>query len=240
MCWLSVSVIIPAKNEERNLPRLLGPLSAVPDLEVLIADGASQDRTKEVAERFGAIVVPQVGDPMTIGQGRNQAAALANGDLFIFLDADTEFDNALPFFEYLQQLFQDPKIVAAVPRLEVFAREATWFDRLFHRLYNLVIQASFHLGPPVSGGQCQVVRADIFRAVGGYPEHMAHAEDSALLQKLAKWGKLQFLPNWVVYHSPRRFRVWGYGKTCLVAAKSLLAKAIFGKEVLHEWERVGE
>lgn len=237
---ITVSVIVPARNEERNLPRSLGSLQDDSILEIIVADGASSDRTREVAESLGARVVSQTGERMTIGQGRNQAAALAEGELLAFFDADIELPNAKDFFEHVRGHFQDRRVVATVPRLEVFPEEEVWFDRVFHRFFNFAVSRSFRLGQPMSGGQCQVIRAGAFRAAGGYPEHMAHAEDSALLQSIATFGEVRFLHDHVVYHSPRRFRTWGYLKTLAISLKSLLAKQFLKREILDQWERVGE
>ncbi len=56
---LSVSVIIPARNEEHNLPTLLRSLAsqAVKPHEILVVDDGSTDRTAEVARQLGATVI---------------------------------------------------------------------------------------------------------------------------------------------------------------------------------------
>ncbi|MFO7343182.1 MAG: glycosyltransferase, partial [Bacillaceae bacterium] len=54
-----VSVIIPARNEEKNLPHLLASLQkqTYKSMEIIVADDGSADRTAEIAENFGARVV---------------------------------------------------------------------------------------------------------------------------------------------------------------------------------------
>ncbi len=90
----SVSVIVPARNEEKSLPTLLASLrnqSLTPD-EVIVAVNQSNDRTTEVAESAGATTIecgpnPEgwLGKPWACYQG----AQAAKGDLLVFLDADT-------------------------------------------------------------------------------------------------------------------------------------------------------
>src|SRR5277367_5581948 len=55
----SLSIVIPARNEEDNLPRLLQSiaLSAVRPAEILVVDDASTDDTAPIARSLGAIVI---------------------------------------------------------------------------------------------------------------------------------------------------------------------------------------
>jgi len=89
-----LSVIIPARNEENNIGHLLSSLregSVLPE-QVLVADDGSSDGTADVARRQGAHVVTCREAP-TGWQGKNWACAegarVAQGDFFLFLDADT-------------------------------------------------------------------------------------------------------------------------------------------------------
>ncbi len=93
----SVSVIIPARNEEQNLPTLLRSLAAQPvkPREILVVDDGSTDRTAEVARRLGATVI--VSQPLPDGwRGKtwacHQGAQAATGELLLFVDADTWFE----------------------------------------------------------------------------------------------------------------------------------------------------
>lgn len=88
-----LSVIIPARNEAHNLPRLLGSLCRQdpPPAEVLVVDDGSSDDTAAVARSLGARVVP--GAPPPNGwRGKpwacQQGAQLSSGELLLFVDAD--------------------------------------------------------------------------------------------------------------------------------------------------------
>jgi 4,4'-diaponeurosporenoate glycosyltransferase len=94
---LSVSVIIPARNEEHNLPTLLRSLAsqAVKPREILVIDDGSTDRTAEVARQLGARVIAS--KPLPDGwRGKTwaceQGSQAATGDLLLFMDADTWFE----------------------------------------------------------------------------------------------------------------------------------------------------
>ena len=93
----AVSVIIPARNEARNLPALLRSLAAQPvkPCEVIVVDDGSTDQTARVALQFGAIVIRS--RPLPDGwRGKtwacHQGAQAAKGKLLLFVDADTWFE----------------------------------------------------------------------------------------------------------------------------------------------------
>jgi 4,4'-diaponeurosporenoate glycosyltransferase len=92
-----ISVIIPARNEEKNLPRLLRSLQSqpVPPDEIIVVDDASTDRTAAVATELGARVITP--PPLPDGwRGKTWAcqhgAEQAHGAWLLFLDADTWFE----------------------------------------------------------------------------------------------------------------------------------------------------
>jgi 4,4'-diaponeurosporenoate glycosyltransferase len=90
----SVSIIIPARNEETTLPLLLASLKKqrFKPAEIIVVDDHSEDRTRAIAEKAGARVIAAkplprgwVGKMWSCFQG----AEAARGALLIFLDADT-------------------------------------------------------------------------------------------------------------------------------------------------------
>lgn len=90
----TVSIIIPARDEEANLPALLESLAAqrLRPLEIIVVDDCSTDRTAAIAEQHGAMVIRP--EPPPRGwRGKNWAcqkgAEAARGGHLLFLDADT-------------------------------------------------------------------------------------------------------------------------------------------------------
>jgi len=93
----TTSVIVPARNEEHNLPTLLRSLASQPlkPQEILVVDDGSTDRTAEIARQFGATVLAS--KPLPDGwRGKtwacHQGAQAATGELLLFVDADTWFE----------------------------------------------------------------------------------------------------------------------------------------------------
>ncbi len=93
----ALSIIIPARNEAENLPKLLQSISAqsVRPYEVLVVDDGSTDQTAELAQKLGAKVIASAALPDG-WRGKtwacHQGAQAASGDLLIFMDADTWFE----------------------------------------------------------------------------------------------------------------------------------------------------
>src|SRR6478672_1691757 len=86
------SFIIPAYNEEQLLGRTLAALTAAAralgqPFEIVVVDDASTDRTAAIAREHGARVVPV--RHRQIAATRNAGARSANGEMFVFIDADT-------------------------------------------------------------------------------------------------------------------------------------------------------
>jgi 4,4'-diaponeurosporenoate glycosyltransferase len=91
-------IIIPARNEQHNLPSLLTSLAAQPvrPHEIIVVDDGSTDRTADIAAELGARVI--VSKPLPDGwRGKtwacHQGAEAASGGLLCFLDADTWFEH---------------------------------------------------------------------------------------------------------------------------------------------------
>jgi glycosyltransferase involved in cell wall biosynthesis len=95
---LRVSVVVPALNEERNLPHVLRRMPADID-ELILVDGGSRDRTVEVARQLVPSV--RVIDQTRPGKGNALACGFAacTGDIIVMIDADGSNDPAeIPFF----------------------------------------------------------------------------------------------------------------------------------------------
>ena len=92
-----LSIIIPARNEEQNLPALLRSLAAqaIRPGEIIVVNDGSTDRTAEIARQFSANVITS--QPLPAGwRGKtwacHQGAQAVTGELLLFVDADTWFE----------------------------------------------------------------------------------------------------------------------------------------------------
>jgi len=85
--FCGISVIIPARNEERHLPRLLRALRAMPEIgEIIVGDGGSSDQTIAISQKMKARVVEGARGR---GAQQNAGASAASGEILWFLHADS-------------------------------------------------------------------------------------------------------------------------------------------------------
>ncbi len=91
---MDFSIIIPAKNEEKNIQNCLQSIAAIDypadKFEVLLIDNGSTDKTVAVAESWGAKVFLK--PELTISGLRNFGAQQSKGKILAFLDADCTVD----------------------------------------------------------------------------------------------------------------------------------------------------
>lgn len=196
-----MGVVIPTLNEEAYLPSLLsdlGHLSARP--RVVVCDGGSVDRTRELARGAGAVVVR---GPRGRAAQLNRGAQALDTPWLLFLHADTRLS---------------PQAAGALERWLDSADEGTAAHfgfalegkSLFWRFIELGQAIRERLYGLVYGDQGLVVNRMLFDAVGGYPEEPL-MEDVVLVRKLRRAGRLERIPETLVT-SPRRYEREGRWK----------------------------
>ena len=191
------SIIMPVLNEEASLEtylRLLARPCAGHDCELLIVDGGSTDTTVSIAEHYGRVICSSKGRAKQMNMG----ASVADGDVLLFLHADTQLpDDA---FIAIEQALQSTQVVGGAFRLS--------FDRTSW-LYRLVIFSTnlrSRLSTIFTGDQAYFIRAESFRAVGGYPD-IALMEDLEIIKKLRAIGKIVLLPQHVTTSARRHEKI---------------------------------
>lgn len=80
-----ISIVIPTKNEEYLIEHIISSVRKYGD-EILVVDGHSNDKTREIAEKIGARVVLDNGKGK--GDGLRVSIKEARGDIILFIDAD--------------------------------------------------------------------------------------------------------------------------------------------------------
>lgn len=156
---MSLSIILPAKNEAEALAVLLPALRArFPEAELIVADDGSTDATAAVAREHGASVLSA---PYSMGNGAaiKRGARAAQGEVLVFLDADGQHPpEAIP--ELIAKLEEGYDMVVGA---RVRGGQANLGRGLANRFYNLL--ASYVTGHRIldltSG--FRAVRAERFR-----------------------------------------------------------------------------
>ena len=239
-----VSVIIPALNEEKLLANTLTLFTPEMkqrfNMEVIVSDGGSTDATIGIAMAYAdGIATHEEQRRQTIAEGRNRGAAMAHGDILMFLNADSVIPYTTDFLEHATaRMLNDSSLVALAVKVQIAPQERNWKDRLFHGFFNRYIQILNTFGIGMGRGECQIVRKSAFEAIGGYNAALPAAEDYDLYRRLRSVGKIAFDSQLLIYESPRRYRKYGYAKVYLEWTKNALSVMAKNRAASQVWEEV--
>lgn len=169
-----ISIIIPARNEERNLPRLLQSIRAVTvaEPEVIVVDDASSDDTAAIAAAAGATVLTAL--PLPHGwTGKTwacaQGAENARSNLLLFLDADTWFppQGLDRLISASERLSGHPTALSLLP-FHITAAPYEQLSLFFNLLMAFGAGGFGVIGTPKLFGQCLLISRDLYQASGGH------------------------------------------------------------------------
>jgi rSAM/selenodomain-associated transferase 2/rSAM/selenodomain-associated transferase 1 len=198
-----MSVVIPTLNEEEHLESTLESVTREPDIEVIVVDGGSTDRTAGLALARGARLITT-----TARRARqmNAGAAAASAPVLLFLHGDTRLPPG--FSGHALELLARRGTAAGAFRLAVAG--SGWGLRLIENLAN----ARSRLLHLPYGDQGLFVMADLFRRLGGFPE-LPIMEDVVFVRRLKDRGRIA-IASCSALTSDRRWRRLGIFRTTLV------------------------
>jgi len=176
--------------------------------ETLIIDGGSNDRTVDIALRYGAktIVLPGLNEFAS----RNAGAEIAKGELLFFTCADVIFPNDL-LRKVAERFRKNSELVALAGPGYPF--DAPMLGKIEYKIYDLARAIFAKFPTPIkrfsTSTNFLVVRKYCFQAVGGFADNDINA-DGRLGKKLAKQGNTTFSLHTYTYISARRLRNMGF------------------------------
>ncbi|HYQ89350.1 MAG TPA: glycosyltransferase [Candidatus Binatia bacterium] len=201
----SVSIVVPARNEEDLLPSCLEALLAQDyegPIQIIIVDNGSTDRTAERAAALGVTVVNESRHGYVIALARG--FSIATGDIVATTDADT-----VPPRNWISTLVREyekrPDVVAVGG--EIFFREPNWKGWLFTRCVLPHLNRWDRKNPagPHLWGANFSVRRDVFERAGGWSPHFNLQCDTELSERLRPFGRVVLLDHLAVSTSCRRW-----------------------------------
>ena len=191
-----ISVVVPAINEAQCLIGALSSADRGRLVERILVDARSDDNTAEEARAANVRIVQS---PRGRATQMNVGARAASGDVLLFLHADTRLPS--DFIEEVERILALRGVVAGAFRLRIDApgtplrvieTVANWRARRLQFPY---------------GDQALFLRADRFRALGGYPE-LPIMEDFELVRRLRRAGRIAISSS-SVRTSARRWQELG-------------------------------
>jgi glycosyltransferase involved in cell wall biosynthesis len=209
----TISLIIPAYNEEAYLPACLDAIMqtvAGKAIEIIVVDNNSTDGTRQVIERYPAVTYlfePRKG----ITRARQCGFLGSTGDVLAYVDADT-----LPppgWIEQIWEQFGKRKDLACLSGPYSFydlsgirnAVSSGWFAAA-RPLYSI-------MGHIIVGGNF-AIRRDVLEKMDGFDATIEfYGEDVDIARRAAKLGRVLFSSRFVMPTSGRRMTQQGFVKT---------------------------
>lgn len=218
-------MIVPALDEAEHLERLLPDLlGRLPGAEIVVVDGGSADRTADVVRRFPA--VRHVAAERGRARQMNAGAAVATGDVLLFLHADTSLPAGAA--DAIAAALADAAVVAG--RFDVRFTNPRWPFRMIAASMNWRSRAT----RISTGDQGLFVRRATFEAVGGFPA-IPLMEDIEITRRLKRAGRIACLRTRATT-SARRWERDGVARTiALMWTLRLLYFCGADPARLHRW-----
>jgi len=211
-----LSVIIPALNEEKYIEKCIKAIHELDrinlELEVIVIDNNSNDRTVSIAHECGARVFVKTG--MNISALRNYGVSISKGDLIAFIDADCEVSK-----DWLSQALKTmiEKSADVVGNYYTAPKESGWIGRTS----DIIMKENHVKDIKYFPAGNMFLRRSCFEAVGGFDTCLETSEDVDLCHRLRANGyRLRQSPDLcsIHYGTPKNIKsfikreLW-HGKT---------------------------
>jgi glycosyltransferase involved in cell wall biosynthesis len=220
-----LTIVIPAKNEEKTIANLLRSLASqtypVYDCKIILADAGSTDHTVDtarlIASRLNLLQFEVISGGLP-AVGRNAGARLAQSRFVLFMDADIKLHS----YSLIERCIQEMRAKGLhCVTTDIMCPQGAWMSRMAYRVSNFYQKGSRFFGTPFATGMFMMFDRHAFNDLGGFNEAALFGEDY-LLSKHVKWNRFRVVPGGVET-SDRRFQKMGHWNI----AKLFLATALF-------------
>lgn len=204
-----ISIIIPVLNEAKNIEYFLKQFKPCWEIEIIIVDGGSTDKTQaKIAELAASDRQIKLVTNSQLGRANqmNCGAALATGEILLFLHADTILP--INYQQVMQDILNQKDVIVGAFQLSINSPKKSLI--LVTKIVNL---RSRFLSLPY-GDQGFFITKNNFSYLGGFAD-LPIMEDFNFIQKAKRHGKI-FIADTAVITSPRRWQKLGIIKTTII------------------------
>lgn len=234
----TISLIIPAYNEEQYLPACLDAVMANvagKALEIIVVDNNSNDGTRAVIERYPAVTYvfePRKG----ITRARQRGLLASKGDILAYVDADTH-----PPAGWIEQIWEQ---FGKRKDLACLSGPYSFYD--LSGVRNAISTAWFIAARPLYwmtgymmvGGNF-AIRRDALEKMGGFDATIEfYGEDVDIGKRAKMQGRVLFSPRFVMPTSGRRMKKQGFAKIAALYFANYFSVVFRGKPATSGYEDI--
>lgn len=243
---LSMSIVIPAYNEEKFLKNTLRSVmrrvrESEHSIEVIVVNNASTDRTREIALEFPGVTVvdePQKGLP----RARQTGFLVSHGDLIANIDADSLVPRRWINTVFREFSRRSELVALSGPYIYYDISTLTnWFIRLYYALgllFHLFNHRVLHSGALLQGGNFVLKRSALER-IGGFDVSIAFfGEDTDIARRIQREGSVRFTFKLPMYTSGRRLKREGVLRAAYVYVANHLWVLFFKKPLTKSFRDI--
>ncbi len=173
-----LTIIIPTKNEEKNILTFLDSLPK--QLKLIVVD-SSTDRTRELIQIRRPQNTEVVFEECNIPRARQLGADNASTEWLLYSDCDMIFDEA--YFDNLEKM----KIADDVGEI-MGGKHSKDKYRWYYRFYSFNMMFFSWITIPVGSGSNMILRKKALQQIGGFDFSLSHSEDSDILWRIRRAG----------------------------------------------------
>ncbi len=178
---MSISIIIPAFNEEKSIGDCLKSLQhqTFKNLEIIVVDDGSTDKTRETVQQFPVKLLQQ--SHLGPGKARNLGAKEAKGEILIFVDEDMTFDKK--FIEKLVAPIIDGETIGTFSKKELVANKNNIWSQCWNYNKGLPADRMHPQNYPDTQPVFRAILASEFNRAGGF-RPIGYVDDHTLAEAL--------------------------------------------------------
>lgn len=203
-----ISAVIPTMNEEKTIGSVIEGLKNLDDIEILVVDTNSKDRTKQIASSEGARVIDQ---PIRgYGLAYKTGLTQASGDIIVCMDGDGTYPTDI-VTTLIDLLVKDDVDFISCDRMSLRNNENyTTLHFVGNSVLNITIRLFFKHSMKDSQSGMWIFRSDIYRKMGHLSDGMSFSQEIKI--EAMKRGRFIEIPiRYGVRITKPKLKTWGDG-----------------------------
>ncbi|MCL5441739.1 MAG: glycosyltransferase family 2 protein [Candidatus Thermoplasmatota archaeon] len=203
-----ISAVIPTMNEEKTIGSVIEGLKTLEDIEILVVDTNSRDRTKQIASSQGARVIDQ---PLRgYGLAYKTGLTQASGDIIVCMDGDGTYPTDI-VTTLIDLLVKDDVDFISCDRMSLRNNENyTTLHFVGNSVLNITIRLFFKHSMKDSQSGMWIFRSDIYRKMGHLSDGMSFSQEIKI--EAMKRGRFIEVPiRYGVRITKPKLKTWGDG-----------------------------